>query len=151
MITGDEILSFFITGEMQGIRVGMTIDEVTEKLGQPEEVIGNSEAGYGYLMYGIVRIGYWEDSIDELGLLFHKHIDTNIKLDYIDDEEHFKISAGTKINEVIRLMNYRGISWDCYNKTDSDYFTIRSEGKVAIIFDLYKGSLFMISYVRDAI
>jgi len=149
MITGDEMLSFIITGEIKGIRVGMTIEEVNEKLGRPDEEIGDSEAGY--LMYGIVRIGYCRNSIDELGLLFHKHIDINIKLDYIDDEEYFEINANTKIHEMIRLMNYRRISWDCYNKTDSDYFTIRSEHKVAIIFDLYNGSLFMISYLRDAI
>jgi len=149
MITGDDILSFIITGEIQGIRVGMTINEVKEKLGEPEEVIGDPKAGY--LMYGIVRVGYRGYSIDELALLFNKHTDISISLDYKDDGEYFEISEHTKINEVIRLINYRGISWDCYDKNNSDYFTIRSERKVAIVFDLYDGSLFMISYLRDAI
>lgn len=151
MISGEEMLSFIITGEIKGIRVGMTINEVTEKLGQPDDEIGNWEEGYGYLMYSIFRIGYIGNTINEMALFFYKDPDVSICLDYKDDEEHFEINAHTKINEVIRLMNYKGISWDCYDKTDSDYFTMRSERKVAIIFELYKGSLFMISYVRDAI
>jgi hypothetical protein len=149
MMTGDEILSFIITGEWQGIRVGMTIDEVNGKLGRPDDVIGDSQVGY--LMYGIFRIGYRGNIIDEMALFFYKDPDVCICLDYKDDEEYFEISAHAKINEVIRLMNYRGISWNCYDKSNSDYFTIRSESKVAIVFDLYDGSLFMISYLQDAV
>lgn len=145
------MLSFIITGEIKGIRVGMTLNEVTEKLGQADDETGDSKVGYGYLMYGIFRIGYIGNTINDLALFFYKDPDVRICLDYKDDEEYFEINAHTKINEIIRLMNYRGISWDCYAKTDSDYFTIRSERKVAIIFDLYEGSLFMISYVRDAV
>jgi hypothetical protein len=148
-VTGEDVLLFLTTGEIQGIRVGMTIDEVKEKLGQPREVIGDSNVGY--LMYGIFRIGYRGNIIDEMALFFYKYPDVSICLDYKDDEEHFEISAGTKINEMIRLMNYKGIRWDCYDKSNSDYFTVRSEIKVALIFDLYDGSLFMISYLQDAI
>src|SRR5689334_4788263 len=148
-MTGDDILSFITTGEIQGIRTGMTINEVKEKLGQPEKVIGDSKAGY--LMYGIVRVGYWGDSVDELALIFNKHTDITISLDYKDDEVYFEISARSKINEVIRLLNYKEINWDCYNKGDTDYFIIRSVIKAAIIFDLYDGSLFMISYMQRAI
>lgn len=148
-MTGEDILLFITTGRIRDITLGMTINEVKEKLGQPEEVIGDSKAGY--LIYGIVRIGYFGSEVDELGLRFYKHINTSISLNYEDDGESFEISAHTKINEVIRLMNYKGITWDCYDKTNSDYFIICSKIKVAIVFDLYDGSLFMINFIRNAI
>jgi hypothetical protein len=147
-MTGEDVLAFIKDGEIKGIRNGMPINYVIEKLGQPDDIIGDVNAGY--LMFGSVRVGYLKDVVNELAILFEGK-DIAYKTDAGELYDSIQVSGHTQIHEFIALLNSRKILWDCYDKSNLDYFIIRSEIKVAIVFDLYDGSLFMISCLQDAI
>lgn len=147
-MTGEEVLGFINAGEIMGIKIGMTVAEVYEKLGQPEELVGDSNVGY--LEYGIISFGYFGNVIDELAIRFYK----NKTIRFVTKETEFgeagKIDGDTKINEFIYLLNSRSLLWDCYDKSNLDYFIVRSGVGVGIVFDLDDGNLNRISYAKNA-
>lgn len=146
-MTGEDILDFIKVGEIKGIKLGMSITEVYEKLGQPKENAGDLKVGY--LIYGIFSLGYFDGIIDELAILFHKNKATSFATKENEFGEVAEINGDMKINEFIYLLNSRGFLWDCYNKSNLDYFIVRSEAGVGTLFDLYDGTLHKISYTKN--
>lgn len=145
-MTGDDVLDFIKKGAIKGLTLGMPLIVVNEKLGRPDENVGDFKSGY--LTYGIFSVGYFDDLIDELAILFYK----NKMVSLITKENEFgelnEINAETKINEFIYFLNSNGVLWDCYDKGNLDYFIIRSEVGVSIVFDLHDGTLNKISFVQ---
>lgn len=146
-MTGEDVLGFIKTGEIKGIKLGVTVAEVYEKLGQPDE--NNSDLKAGYLSYGLFTLGYFDDVIDELAMLFYKNKATSFVTNENEFGEIAEINGDTKINEFIYLLNSRGFLWDCYNRINLDYFIIRSEIGVGVVFDLNDGTLNKISYTKN--
>jgi hypothetical protein len=81
------------------ISLGMPIEKLQEIYGAPNEVIGDSSAGY--LNYGYIRVGYFDDYVDEVAIMFDG--DPQFKLEIEELEEIKCISGQTTINQFVHV------------------------------------------------
>ncbi|GAA3582440.1 hypothetical protein [Snuella lapsa] len=136
--------------KLNGIHMGMSVDDVHRILGKPDEVVGDDN--YGYLSYKEFRYGYNTNrSISEMSIEFVS-LENKYKFKDLKSEQYgeifiesFSISSKTKIHKFIRFLNHLQLPWEANSDSDKDYFTIKIESGPFIVFDLQDGTPFRIS------
>ena len=139
--------------KLNSIQMGMSVEDVYKKLGEPDEIIG--DYNNGYLHYSEFRYGYDKTRvICEMSIEFN-FLDKKYKFENLENErygeifyESFKISSKTKIHKFIRFLNYLKLSWSADNSGDKENFTIKLKPGPFIVFDLQDGTPFRISVMN---
>ncbi len=146
------MIEFLKNGKtLNGITMGMTINEVKSILGNPKNISG--ENNFGYLHYGEYRYGFTDEIINEMAIEFKfiKKPFRLINLEYkkydISLFEDFKITSRSKIHKIISLINHLQLNWNAKNGNDKDCLTLKIENGPYVIFDLYEGTVDKITIV----
>jgi len=139
----DEILHVVKEGlACLDISLGMSIEKLQEIYGAPNEIGGDSSAGY--LNYGYIRVGYLGDYVDEVAIMFDD--DPQFKLEIEELKEIKCISGQTTINQFVHVLNYAGLRWFSeYRENHLDYISITVEAGSEVLFDLETGHIMRIA------
>ncbi|CAA0248210.1 hypothetical protein R5N98_03750 [Tenacibaculum maritimum] len=149
------MIDFLKEGDrLKGIFLGDNVKMVSNKLGKPEEIIGDKYGGYLY--YNELRFGYDDcQKINELSIEFSR-LEKKYKFENLETElqgvlfsSSFKISAKTRIHEFIKFINFLKIVWEADSTPDNNYFIVRVKSGPVAVFDLEDGKLFRISVVTS--
>lgn len=136
---------------LNGIKMGMKIDQLYSILGEPTNVSG--ENNYGYIHYGAYRYGFKDEIINEMAIEFkfiqEPLIFTDLEWKKYDISlfENFEIKSKSKIHEILSFINHLQLNWKAQNGIDKDCLTIKIENGPYIIFNLYDGTVDKISIV----
>jgi hypothetical protein len=145
MIQADDVFKFLKNGMHLGaISIGMSTHEIKEKYGEPTSITGSDDVGYFF--YNEIRLGFWGDKIDEIAIIFDKDfVSFSFYLELLESIQ--SLDSSTKLNEVILILNFLDINWECkYDKHNREYLFVETSGKVWIIFDLEENRIVKISY-----
>ena len=136
---------------LNGVKMGMTIDDLYSILGKPTTISG--EKNYGYIHYGEYRYGFTDGLINEMAIEF-KLIEKPLEFPNIEYKkydislfENFKIQSKSKIHKIISFINHLQLNWKAENGIDTDSLTIKIENGPYIVFDLYDGTVDKITIV----
>ncbi|GGX35760.1 hypothetical protein [Aquimarina muelleri] len=136
--------------KLNNIHMGMSVEDVYNKLGEPDEIVGDDNNGY--LHYKEFRYGYnVSRSICEMSIEFN-YLENKYKFKGLENEQYgeifyesFTISSKTKIHKFLRFLNYLKLSWEADSSGDKENFTIKLKPGPFIVFDLQDGTPFRIS------
>ena len=136
---------------LNGVTMGMTINNVKSLLGKPTSISG--ENNYGYMHYGANRYGFTNNIINEIAIefkflkepLIFKNLEW--KKDGISLTEDFKINSKSEIHKILSFINHLQLNWKAQNGIDKDYLTVKIENGPYVIFDLYEGTVDKITIV----
>jgi len=145
MIQADDVFKFLKNGMHLGaISIGASTREIKEKYGEPTSITSSDDVGYFF--YKEIRLGFWGDKIDEIAIIFDKDfVSFSFYLELLESIQ--SLDSYTKLNEVILILNFLDINWECkYDKNNREYLFIETSGKVWIIFDLEENRIVKISY-----
>ena len=128
---------------LNGVTMGMTIDDANLILGEPTNISGEKE--YGYLHYGAYRYGFTNKIINEMAIEF-KFLEKPIMLKKMEWKkrnislfEDFKIKSKCKIHKIIGLINHLQLNWKVENGIDKDSFIMKIANGPYIVCYLYDG------------
>lgn len=141
---------------LNNIHMGMKVEDVIYKLGEPDEIVGDSTNGYLY--YREYRFGYnLKRCVSEISIEFVR-LENKYKFKNLESEryglifnESFSIGSKTKIHKFIRFLNHLKIPWKADSLGDKDNFILSLSNGPFVIFDLQDGTLFRISVMADII
>lgn len=144
MIVIPDILTLMRKGfYYEGIRFGMSVDELRSNLGKPGSAIG--DGNIGYIVYDFLRIGFIDKIIDEIAIFFNSNEELKFSTN-LDDEIDY-ISTCTKIHQLIKLFNMNGIEWHAeYHNNELDYVSLTIGTTSVVTFDLNTGLIYRISF-----
>ena len=136
---------------LNGVKMGMKIEELYSILGKPTNTSG--EKNYGYINYGEYRYGFTDDIINEMAIEF-KLIEKPFEFSNLEYKkydislfENFKIKSKSKIHKIISFINHLQLNWKAQNGIDKDSLTIKIENGPYIVFNLYDGTVDKITIV----
>lgn len=136
---------------LNGIEMGMTIDDVNSIMGKPTSI--NGEEKYGYIYYEAYRYGFTDKIINEMSIDF-KFIKTPLEFKNLEWKKHdvslfkdFKIKSKSKIHKILSLINHLQLNWKAQNGNDKNCLTVKIENGPYIVFDLYDGTVDRITIV----
>ena len=95
---------------LNGVKMGMTVENLYSILGKPTNISG--EKNFGYIHYGEYRYGFTDDLINEMAIefkLIKKPLEfPNLKYKKYDISifENFKIKSKSKIHKIIGFINH---------------------------------------------
>jgi hypothetical protein len=132
------------------IRFGMPISQIIAKLGRPDNIMGNNQLGY--ITYDFLRIGYWDDIVDEIAIFFEGDSSLKLRIDEeTSDDEGNVIKTGMMLHDFISLLNNHGIFWQGqYRQNELDYVSLRVENMSDVTFHLDTGSIYRIAFSPHA-
>jgi hypothetical protein len=138
--------------KLNGVHMGMSIDDVHTLLGNPDEIIGDDNNGY--LIYKEYRYGYNDSGlIYELSIEFSR-LEDKYKFKNLKSEKYgvvfhqsFSISSKTKIHKFIKFLNHLQLDWKADSNSDKDNFIIKITSGPFVVFDLHDGTPFRISVI----
>ena len=136
---------------MNGVKMGMSVNDLYSILGQPTNITG--EKNYGYIHYGEYRYGFADNIINEMAIDF-KLIEKPFEFKNLEYKkydislfENFKIKSKSKIHKILSFINHLQLNWKAENGIDKDSLTIKIENGPYIVFDLLDGTVDKITIV----
>lgn len=140
-------------GELDQIRYGHTMNEVRQKLGKEDYLLGKPDDSHKILRYQHLEIFFFE------GILYA------YKFNFLDNSPAFPESLGLDLSvfrhnqsiyDIIKLFQTSGIGWQVYQKQSNHSFvTIRTSGGALFTFDLeyqeFRDITFDENHVQDLI
>ncbi|AYL97711.1 hypothetical protein [Mucilaginibacter celer] len=133
-------IDFILTGEsFAGIKLNDPLEKVFALLGDEEEKVGVERYGFLHFEQGI-RIGYLDNTVDELSILFTP----KAKFSYLvrnSLNEEIAINGKTQLHEFIYLLKTKRIKWRCIDDKNMSDLMLEMNGQVLACFDLYTGYL----------
>jgi hypothetical protein len=134
----------------EDIRFGMPISEIIAKLGRPDNLIGNNQLGY--ITYDFLRIGYWDDIVNEISIFFEGDSNLNFRIDEdTSNDEGNVIKTGMMLHDFISLLNNHGIFWQGqYRQNELDYVSLSVENMSDVTFHLDSGFIYRIAFSPQA-
>lgn len=148
----NSVVRFLKKGKFfKGLRLKDKTSKMYKNFGTPKAIIGDNSFGFYEFSNG-VRIGYIDDYLDELAILFDKR---NVKypIEITSSEKEIslskyvnEISNKTRIHEFLRVLGYNNIKWKSCDERSKECLSIVTEANVLITFTLEDGKLFRIVY-----
>lgn len=136
---------------LNGVKMGMTVENLYSILGKPTNVC--EEKNYVYIHYGEYRYGFTDDIINEMAIEF-KLIEKPLEFSNLEYKkygislfENFKIKSKSKIHKIIRFINHLQLNWKAQNGIDKNSLSIKIENGPYIVFGFYDGTVDKISIV----
>lgn len=136
---------------LNGITMGMTLNDLYSILGEPTNIYG--EKNIGYVHYGAYRYGFTDNIIKEMSIEF-KSIEKPFKFKNLEYKkydislfENFKIKSKSKIHKVISFINHLQLKWRSENSVDKDSLMLKIENGPYVVFNLHDGTIDRITVV----
>lgn len=136
-----DILKFLSTGFFyEDVNIGNKVIDVINRIGEPITITGDKKSGFMNYPNGI-RIGYFDDYVDELAIVFWANKD----IKYTISEYGYDITEKTLLHEFVHILNTVNITWKCNDEKNLNTFSLVTTKNVYVLFDLETGFITKIS------
>jgi hypothetical protein len=139
-----EFIDLILYAKIDGVTLGEPQDLLLTKFSAPD-YIETYDGGMSYIHYGNVRISIQEGLVAGFCLSLDRNSILVINRILPDDSFITEISASTKLNEFIYLLQYLGADMRISTK-ERDYIKIQINKAVVAIYYLLSGQLVSINY-----
>lgn len=134
----------FLTGGYDMVQIGDDLNRVRELYGdQPEQM---DFVPGGFVQYGVLRFGYQNREVDDIGFYFISDPDAII---YVETQwETFAVGYSSQLHDVIRLLNTLELDWVARGgKLTSGIQLVARDGSILLKFDDSDGNLLQIRQI----